>query len=114
MSEKKRPQEEWRALVSEQRGSGQTQEAWCSGKGINLFTFRNWLSRLKKMDKESAMQAGVLALKSGRWMEVTSEKGSEKSTGLIIEHGGFTVKVSRGIDTGLLTEVLRAVSRSCC
>jgi hypothetical protein len=43
-------------------------------------------------------------MKSGRWMEVTRERGSEKSTGLIIEHGGFSVKVSRGIDTGLLTE----------
>ena len=47
-------------------------------------------------------------------MEVTPERIPEKPDSIRIEHGGFTIVVTGGIDAGELTEVLRAVRRACC
>jgi hypothetical protein len=108
----KRTNEEWRALLAEQRTSGQTQEEWCSANGVNLYTMRDRASRLKRMDIEATPQPKRPKRISTGWMEIKPEIVPEKA-GIIIERGGFTVTVTAGIDAELLTEVLRAVSRSC-
>ena len=36
----------WRALVEEWTGSGLSQQAFCSGRGLNPQTFRWWKRRL--------------------------------------------------------------------
>jgi hypothetical protein len=52
MTKIKRTAGEWRALVAEQSASGQTQEEWCISNGVNLYTYRDRASRLRKMDSE--------------------------------------------------------------
>jgi len=110
----KRTNDEWRALLTDQRASGQSQEEWCAANGVNLFTLRDRASRLKKMDRMPEPQTAQPKTVSVGWVEVTSEKLPTEAAGISIEHGGFIVTVMESFDTELLTEVLRAVSRACC
>jgi len=50
MSQKKRTTAEWRELITKQKASGQTQEAWCLANGVNLYTYRDRARRLRQMD----------------------------------------------------------------
>jgi len=120
----KRTNDEWRALLAEQRTSGQTQEEWCAANGVNLYTLRDRASRLRKLDGQE-QSAHAPAAEAGRrqkrakavsavWMEVTPKELPAESAGISIEHESFTVTVTAGFDAELLTEVLRAVSRACC
>ena len=52
MQKSKRTVDEWRSLMAEQLASGQTQEEWCIANGVNLYTYRDRASRLRKMDSE--------------------------------------------------------------
>jgi len=112
----KRTNDEWRALLAEQRASGQTQPDWCKANGVNLYTLRGRASRLKKMDKASAPapEHGQPGTVSAGWMEVTPERLPMLIAGISIERGGFVITLQAGFDAGLLVEVLRAVSRACC
>ena len=122
----KRTNEEWRALLADQRVSGQTQEEWCAANGVNLYTLRDRASRLRKLDRQGQTAvAPVSATRAVRkekhqeaasavWMGVTPERLPEGATRISIEYGGFTVTVTADFAPELLTEVLRAVSRACC
>jgi len=110
----KRTNDEWRALLVDQRASGQSQEEWCAANGVNLYTLRDRSSRLKKMDGEPAPQTAQSKTATTNWVEVTPECLPEGPTRIRIGCGGFTVTVTAGFDAELLAEVLRAVSRACC
>jgi len=126
MPANKRTNDEWRALLADQRASGQTQEEWCAANSVNLYTLRDRSSRLRKLDgqgksaiapvvaKKTARRAPRPEVASAVWMEVTPERAPGETTRISIEHGGFTVTVTAGFDAELLPEVLRAVSRACC
>jgi hypothetical protein len=62
--------EEWRALLAEQRASGQTQGEWCAANGVNLFTLRDRASQLKRQDKETADRINLRERASIDWVEV--------------------------------------------
>ena len=113
MASNKRTNEEWLALLAEQRASGQTQEAWCAANGINLYTLRDRSSRLKKMDSAPEAQTAQAKTVTVGWMEVTPGKTAERSAGISIERDGWLVTVETGFDSELLIEVLRAVNRAC-
>ena len=44
---KHRSLEQWRELIAEQEGSGQTQRAFCQSRGIALISFGKALSKLR-------------------------------------------------------------------
>ena len=110
----KRTNDDWRALLADQRASGQSQEAWCAANGINLYTLRDRSSRLKKMERAPEPQTIQPETVSVGWVDVTPEKLPSEATGISVARGGFTITVKMGFDAELLTEVLRAVSRACC
>jgi hypothetical protein len=112
----KRTNEEWRALLSEQRASGQPQAKWCEANGVNLHTLRDRASRLKKMDKVLAPGAA-----SCGWLEVAPERPPEAEAPtaagaacIRITRGEWAVTLAAGFDAEELAVVLRAVGRSCC
>jgi len=114
----KRTNDEWRALLAEQRASGQTQPEWCEAHGVNLFTLRDRASRLKKMDKASALEPTPEPKRaepaSVGWMEIKPESLPVGTADIRVEHGGFVVTVETGFDAELLIAVLQAVRASCC
>ena len=46
--------EEYRELVREYRGSGQSQSEWCNGHGISTETLRTWIKRVRDGENEGA------------------------------------------------------------
>jgi hypothetical protein len=70
MSMSKRTNEEWRALLAEQRASGQSQEKWCAANGINLYTLRDRSWRLKRLDNEATSPAAQHGATTAGWIEV--------------------------------------------
>jgi len=112
----KRTEAERRQLVGECRGSGKPIKAWCREQGIAYSTFTNWLKSFppeKPPDK---------SIQSARWAEVKPGGVAEKPpfaagapTPVTIRLcGGYEISVGPGFEPGLLTDVLRVVSRICC
>jgi len=114
MATEKRTNEAWRTLVAKQRLSGKTQREWCEANGINLHTFVDRASRLRKMDREASAQAGRTKKEAAVWMDVTPERVLAPGSGIKIERGGYAVTVNSGFNAELLAEVLRTVGRACC
>ena len=124
MTTNKRTNEEWRELITGQRAGGLTQAEWCAANGVNLYTFRDRSSRLNKLEKEKGQKSkqpkkdttdqNNPKKKTAGWLEIKSGDLIAKTAEIRIEHGSFAVTVTPGFDSGMLTEVLRAVSRICC
>jgi hypothetical protein len=74
MSVVKRTMEEWRALLAQQRASGQTQVQWCEVNGINPFTLRERASQLRRQDREAAGKGGLRDTVSGGWVEIKPKR----------------------------------------
>ena len=112
----KRTNEEWRALLAEQRASGLPQTEWCAANGVNLHTLRDRVSRLNKLDREMKPLPKPKRSKkpSAGWMQVKPEAVPKKTAIISIGYGGFTVTITPGFDTGLLTEALRVIKQICC
>jgi hypothetical protein len=62
--------EEWRALLAQQRASGQTQAQWCEANGVNPFTLRERASQIRRQDREAAGHGGLRDTVSGGWVEI--------------------------------------------
>lgn len=66
----RRSRDEWRRLIDEQAGSGQTQAAFCAARGISVGSLRNWRRRLGASFEtpEPWVELGMLAeAKSATW-----------------------------------------------
>ena len=112
----KRTNDEWRALLADQRASGQSQEDWCAANGVNLFTLRDRASRLKRMDREAEPQPAQSEAVAASWLEIKREgvPALEKAGSIRIERGGFVITVDADFDAELLLAVLHVVNRVCC
>ncbi len=50
------------ALVDEWRGSGQSQKAFAAARNIKLFTFRYWIHRQEKFEKQERVNHSFVQL----------------------------------------------------
>ena len=55
----RRSRDEWRRLIDEQAGSGQTPAAFCAARGISVGSLQNWRRRL-----------GASSATLGPWVEL--------------------------------------------
>ena len=113
----KRTSEEWRKLIAECESSDQTQEEWCLANEVNLYTYRDRASRLRRIDEEAAKKDSTRG-----WVEVRQSAApvsyepaaSIISTGsLIIEAGPFKMTAGTAYPEEKLTAILRGLARSC-
>ena len=114
MAVARRTNDEWRALIDAQRGSGLSQTEWCKANGINKYTLRDRVSKLKKIGQETAGASKEEKAVPGAWVEVTPCALPVGSGSISIERGGYVVRIGGDADAVLLTEVLKAVGRACC
>jgi len=86
----KRTMEEWRAVLAEQRASGQRQKEWCAANGVNLYTLRDRASQLKRQDREAAVLRDLRYAVSAGWVEVRPESldETEELAALVTSPGG--------------------------
>lgn len=113
----KRTMSEWRGLVADCESSGQTQEEWCLSQGINLYTYRDRASYLRKIDKEAAQRVA-----SHDWIEITqrvdvvSNESAERAIpigSLIIEVGPLKITADTAYSETKLAVILRGLVRPC-
>ena len=69
----KRTKEEWRALLAEQKTSGQTQAEWCTANRVNLYTFRDRTSRIRRQDRETDSRTDQRVTAKVSWIGVKPE-----------------------------------------
>jgi len=100
---------EWLRLIAEQEASEQTQEEWCLANGVNLYTYRDRASRLRKMDNEGIIGKPMFSrnknellcstvTKHTGWVEVKPNEGlqteadARRHSNLVIEVGALRIQ----------------------
>jgi hypothetical protein len=137
MSKKKRTVSEWRQLMAEQMESGQTQEDWCIANGVNLYTYRDRMSRIKKLDDEGSNRETLFKQSDGRvrneakvnalpnsteqttWVEVALDEARQPEQitiyngKLVIEAGMLRMTADASFPMAALASLLREVMAPC-
>lgn len=116
----KRTEAECRELVSEYRRRGLGQKTWCGSREINLYTFSDRLTSLRKSKMsdsetgstdEEATKAEEPAEKAN-WMAVAREL-ELRDSGIKVKMGKFEIKVLQGFDEPLFLLVCQAILKLC-
>lgn len=119
----KRSEAEWRELTAEYKSSGLEQRAWCEAKGINLFIFRDRLSKLRKSgtlvvsnpkadDNKDETKRELVQSEDVSWLTVTQEteiRGSKIKVGI----GDFEITVAHDFDESAFIKVCRVLMKLC-
>lgn len=138
MAKAKRTNAEWQKLIDECEGSGQTQEAWCMTKGINLYTYRDRARRLRKLEvrqpegRTSRQRNGQAICGNTdethgaqNWVEITPRLSDETSFAseaghtpapsgtLSIEIGKLRISADRYYPVAALSALLKELARLC-
>ena len=105
---KNRSGEERVRLISEQRSSGKTQQAWCEEMSIKLRTFRGWVHWSNRGKFESTDTVNWIEPDTGR---VSSEAGSVSA--IEVSAGLYTVSVKPGFDRVTFSDICRILAELC-
>lgn len=98
-----RSEREWKALVDEHRRSDLTMKAFCRGREISYWAFRQWRLRLADDQPESEL------------VEIgTVDQVHRGGTPVRLTLGPVTIEIGTPVDEANLTAVLRAVERWRC
>ena len=127
----KRTKAEWQELMEEYEGSGLSQRAWCETKGINIYTFRDRQSRIRKaqmggaMDRETKatgikqnkrlepISSERLRSETVKWMTVANGSEDRKTEIIAVAIGDFKISVMEGYDEELFRRVCKSLQKLC-
>jgi hypothetical protein len=87
----------WRGVIGEWRASGNTQAAFCRGRGLPTWKFGYWLRRVSEEDEAPDGPAFATVSPAGSGLRLTLP-------------GGASLELEPGFDEATLRRVLRAVS----
>jgi hypothetical protein len=126
---KTRTNEEWLELVTAQRASGLTVEAWCGENGVNLHTMADRIGRLRKMGlwREPRPAGGRHSeqrtftelrqyerSQSVAWVEVSEEAAPAPEAGEIrVEVGKFKILVPSEFSEAAFSRVCKTLAALC-
>jgi transposase-like protein len=133
--------QQWAVVIKDCKESGLSIRKYCKNAGIHENTYYYWQKKLretiyKEITTEQSKITGLLFLNRNeelnqrqelrehenltpaKWARVDTNNLSSAETGktnsIKISRDGWTVTIESNVDTHLLTETLRAVSRACC
>ena len=92
--------EEWRRILAEQQGCGQSAAAYCRERGIPVWRFSYWRKSLTAKDG-AATPGGFVELRPAR-----------RASGVCVESGRWLVRVEPGFDAATLLRALEALGAS--
>jgi hypothetical protein len=92
----------WSGLISEQRSSGISQEAWCRERSLSFNTFCNWRTRLNKQKADT-----------GGWASVSLDLAATPRNSITVRVGAATIDLTSGFDPQLLRDVVSALEPRC-
>ena len=90
--------EEWRRIVAEQQGCGQSATAYCREHGIPMWKYSYWRKALTAKDG-AATPGGFVELRPAR-----------RVSGVCVESGRWLVRVEPGFDAATLLRALEALA----
>lgn len=98
---------DWRAIVTAYKTSGQRQTEWCQANNVNLSNLRYWLQKEKKMEPASE--------KKHQWLAVNLNtlEPTDRNQSLILQIGQVRLTVNPGFDPQFLTDVVQAIITIC-
>lgn len=118
----KRTEAEWRDLVEQYITSGLPQEQWCKQNGVNVYTLRDRLNKLKKV-MVPAMPDTMKNFKQHQepdaepisWLPITQSNSMEsaKPVRLEVTIGDFTILVPPVFHRDMFSEVCKALMSLC-
>ncbi len=92
--------EEWRRIIAEQQGCGQSTAAYCRERGIPLWKYSYWRKALNPTEAD-AVPRGFVELRPPR-----------RASGVCVESGRWLVRVEPGFDAATLLRALEALAAS--
>ena len=92
--------EEWRRVIGEQQGCGQSAAAYCREHGIPVWEFSYWRKALAPAEAGAAPN-GFVELRPPR-----------RASGVCVESGRWLVRVEPGFDAATLLRALEALAAS--
>ena len=92
--------EEWRRIIAEQQGCGQSAAAYCRERGIPVWKFSYWRKALNLAEADAAPR-GFVELRPPR-----------RASGVSVEAGRWLVRVEPGFDAATLLRALEALAAS--
>jgi hypothetical protein len=129
MAKERRSIEEWQRIIEAQQSSGQTQRDWCLANGINLYTFQDRASRLRRSGyatKEIDTEQPARVVKTSDGMQVHEPKTAwvqieqasinspaavTQKPKLVIEYGELRLTADSDYPIPHLAALLRALSQ---
>jgi hypothetical protein len=90
--------EEWRRIMAQQQGCGQSAAAYCRERGIPVWKFSYWRKALTARDG-TATPGGFVELRPAR-----------RASGVCVESGRWRVRVEPGFDAATLLRALEALA----
>ena len=119
----KRTDSEWQGIITEWERSGQSQDEWCKEKKINLYTFRDRKSKLKKNESTKNPQKQLpVSEENGeagqsqavQWLPVERKTSSRPTNGAIrVTIGGFVIVAETEFDETTFSRVCKALKTLC-
>ena len=61
-------QDKWEEMISQFRGSGQSQRVWCAERGIKRCSLRYWLERLDELSDGEEVIFAEISLTGGIYL----------------------------------------------
>jgi hypothetical protein len=130
MAKERRSIEDWQRIIEAQQSSGQTQRDWCRANGINLYTFQDRSSRLRRscnstkeidavqqIDGEKTYEASQTSEQKTAWVQIeqmptNSPVAAARNAKLVIEYGELRLTADSDYPISALATLLRALSQT--
>lgn len=93
--------EGWRTLISQQRASGETVDAFCAARGIPRSSLSKWRNRLESAPTPAA-----------QFLPVAVRSGAAAAAGLGEQLGPVPVRLSRAAANKLLDAIIARLAES--
>jgi hypothetical protein len=102
---------EWTAIIRAYQRSGESPEAFCAGRGLNVATFRWWLCTLRRSTGSAVAMLAVDVVAPTTPAKVVEEGADAAGMTIVIAVSDVEVRVPVGADAryvaGLVAELRR-------
>jgi len=102
-----KPNNDWRAIVTAYKTSGQKQTEWCRANNVNLSNLRYWLQKEKNKKASTPKE-------TCQWLTLNlSEQEHNPNQNLNLHIGPIRIEVNPGFDPQFLADVIRSLITIC-
>jgi hypothetical protein len=104
-------QQEWRGIIRAFEQSGQTHQAFCAGRRLNLGSFRGWLYRIRR---ETTADVRLVPVEVSGWsapVDVASAARANAAAPIVLVVGDVELRITAGSDPAYVAALVRELGR---